>query len=72
MDGLWGLVQVFNRQGDLLYHFGTRGTGAGEFQLPAGLSIDRDDRIYVVDSLNRRIQIYRFYGIGKQNAGGSQ
>jgi hypothetical protein len=26
VDGLWGVVQVFNRQGELLYYFGERGT----------------------------------------------
>ena len=25
VDGLWGMVQVFNRQGQLLYYFGARG-----------------------------------------------
>jgi len=42
-------VQVFDEQGRLLYYFGTRGTHNGEFQLPAGLFIDREDRIFVVD-----------------------
>src|ERR1019366_8907101 len=44
VDGLWGVVQVFNRDGNLLYYFGNRVTGAGEFQLPAGLFIDHNDR----------------------------
>ena len=38
VDALWGVVQVFNRQGELLYYFGSQGTHAGEFQLPAGCS----------------------------------
>lgn len=66
VDGMWGVVQVFDRGGQLLYYFGSRGTGLGEFQLPSGLSIDRNDRIYVVDSYNRRVQVFRYYGAPKQ------
>jgi sugar lactone lactonase YvrE len=65
-DALWGVVQVFNRQGQLLYYFGSKGTHAGEFQLPAGLFIDRDDRLFVVDSYNRRIQVFQY--VGAKNA----
>jgi DNA-binding beta-propeller fold protein YncE len=72
VDGLWGVVQVFDRGGDLLYTFGNRGTGLGEFQLPAGLFIDHDDRIFVVDSFNRRVQIFHYYGVAKSSSGGSQ
>jgi DNA-binding beta-propeller fold protein YncE len=72
VDGLWGVVQVFNREGDLLYYFGNRGTGAGEFQLPAGLFIDHNDRIFVVDSFNRRVQVFHYYGVTKPAKGGSQ
>jgi len=65
VDGLWGVVQVFNRQGELLYYFGKRGTHAGEFQLPTGMFIDHDDRIFVVDSYNRRIQVFHYFGLKK-------
>jgi sugar lactone lactonase YvrE len=72
VDGLWGAIQVFNRQGELLYYFGKRGTAAGQFQLPTGLFIDRNDRIYVADSLNRRVQVYHYWGLPKPGAGGAQ
>ncbi len=62
VDGQWGIVQVFDKEGRLLYYFGGRGTGLGQFQLPAGLQIDHD-RIYVVDSFNRRVEVFRYYGI---------
>ena len=41
------------------------GTGAGEFQLPSGLQIDNQDRIYVVDSFNRRVQVFHYYALAK-------
>jgi len=59
-------VQVFNRQGQLLYYFGSRGTHAGEFQLPSGLYIDHDDRVFVVDSFNRRVQVFHYAGLKAQ------
>ncbi len=65
-DGLWGVVQVFNRQGQLLYYFGSRGNHAGEFQLPAGIFIDHDDRVFVVDSFNRRVQVFQY--VASKNA----
>jgi hypothetical protein len=64
-------VQVFSQQGQLLYYFGGSGTGPEEFQLPAGLFINHDDRIYVVDSYNRRVQILRYIGSRPQAQGGS-
>jgi hypothetical protein len=62
------MVQVFNRQGQLLYHFGN-GTGFGNFRLPSGLFIDRADRVYVVDSYNRRVQIFQYLGLKQQGSG---
>ncbi|HKQ37771.1 MAG TPA: 6-bladed beta-propeller [Verrucomicrobiae bacterium] len=38
--------------------FGSVGTGRGEFNRAEGLGIDAQDRIYVADSCNHRIQIF--------------
>ena len=40
-----------------------------EFQLPTGLFINHDDRIYVVDSYNRRVQVLRYIGQQAQGRG---
>jgi sugar lactone lactonase YvrE len=72
VDSQVGMVQVFNRQGELLYYFGVRGTHAGEFQLPAGLFIDHDDRVYVVDTFNHRIQVFHYAGLKNPAAGGTK
>jgi len=71
VDGLGDMVHVFDREGRLLYYFGGSGTGPEEFQLPAGLFINRDDQIYVVDSFNRRIQVLR-YEAAKQQVQGAR
>ena len=60
-----GIVQVFDRRGRLLYYFGRRGTGFGEFQLPTGLFVDREDHVYVVDSYNHRVQRFLYFDQGK-------
>jgi len=72
VDGLWGVVQVFDREGHLLYFFGGKGAGLGEFQLPAGLFVDHNDRVFVVDSYNRRVQVFRYYGLSKQAGGATR
>jgi DNA-binding beta-propeller fold protein YncE len=68
-EGLWGMVQVFNDAGALLYYFGKKGTALGDFQLPTGLTIDSTDHIFVVDSFNRRVQVFRYQGLGKHAEG---
>jgi len=65
-------VQVFNRQGQLLYYFGSLGTHAGEFQLPAGLYIDHNDQVFVVDSFNRRVQVFHYSAFKQQITGGTR
>jgi sugar lactone lactonase YvrE len=56
----------------LLYYFGAKGTHAGELQLPSGLFIDHDDRVYVVDSFNRRVQVFHYAGLKKPVTGGTR
>ncbi len=41
-----------------LASFGTSGTGPGEFNRPEGLCVDAQDRVYVADSCNHRIQVF--------------
>jgi hypothetical protein len=37
--------------------------------MPAGIYIDRNDYIFVADSYNRRVQIFRFLPAGGPDAG---
>ncbi len=43
---------------DLLQVIGKAGTGPGEFNRAEGLCLDSQDRVYVADSCNHRIQIF--------------
>ncbi len=60
-DAVFDRVQIFDRSGKFLLAFGEHGTGAGGFWMPAGLTI-ANDRIYVADSYNRRVQVFEFVG----------
>jgi DNA-binding beta-propeller fold protein YncE len=66
-------VSVFTRQGKFLYSFGKRGVAhppigekatwrPGDFLYPAGLDVDAIGQVYVVDSGNRRINVYNSEG----------
>ena len=57
--GLTERVQQFTaRGGKLIRVLGRGGTGDGEFNRAEGLGIDLQDRLYVADSCNHRIQIF--------------
>jgi hypothetical protein len=40
--------------------------------LPTGLFIDHDDRVFVVDSFNRRVQVFHYHGLAKPAPGAGQ
>jgi DNA-binding beta-propeller fold protein YncE len=61
VDALFDAVQLFDRDGSYLMVFGARGRDAGQFWLPSGLAID-GNRIYVADSYNQRVQVFRILG----------
>lgn len=64
VDALFDAVQIFDTHGNYLLGFGRHGTREGQFWLPSGLTID-GDRIYVVDSYNQRVQVFRYLGGGE-------
>jgi hypothetical protein len=54
--------QIFDAAGELLFMLGSQGHDAGEFWLPTDIFIAADDSIYVSDSHNQRVQIFRYIG----------
>lgn len=52
-------VSLYDLEGKFLMALGRRGSRAGEFSFPAGIAAHPDGRVAVVDSLNRRVQIFR-------------
>ena len=51
-------VAKYDSHGDWVTSWGERGTGPGQFNLPHAIVIDRNDRVYVGDRSNRRIQVF--------------
>ncbi|MHC5159409.1 MAG: 6-bladed beta-propeller, partial [Planctomycetota bacterium] len=60
VDKQYENVQIFDAEGNILMAFGAEGTGPGDFWLPSGIFISDDDRIYVADSFNKRIQVFDY------------
>lgn len=65
-DGRLHNLTIFDKDGNILLVVGAQHSinsgniGRGGFQIPQGVSIDKNDRIYVADSLNRRVQIFQY------------
>ncbi len=52
-------VLVYNTETGLyVTKFGKRGSQKGEFNFPTNVALDGEGRIYVADTLNRRVQIF--------------
>jgi hypothetical protein len=51
-------VAKYDKDGNWVKSWGTKGTGPGQFNLPHSIAIDRDDNIYVGDRSNHRIQVF--------------
>ena len=59
VDGLQDVVQIFDPDGRFLLAFGQPGHDEGEFWLASGIAIV-NDRIYVADSSNGRVQVFDY------------
>lgn len=51
-------VIKFNRNGEYITHWGKKGTGDGEFNLVHDVCLDSQERVYVADRTNQRVQIF--------------
>ena len=55
-------VVKFSKDGKYLMEWGKPGDGPGEFNLPHGIAIDANGRVYVIDRSNSRIQVFDLNG----------
>jgi len=51
-------VVKFNKDGEFLTKWGSKGNGDGEFDLVHDVALDGQGRLYVADRNNRRVQIF--------------
>lgn len=56
VDAQDGAIKVFSKEGRYLRDIGRQGKGPGEFDFPSSLA-GRDEKIYVADTFNYRVQI---------------
>jgi NHL repeat. len=51
---------VYTAAGDYAYSIGTgnSGNGPGEMNLPSGIAVDHNNKIYVADKMNNRVQVF--------------
>ena len=62
VESVFNNFQIFNEQGQVLTWIGIGGKGGGGvFKSPAGLYVDENDKVFVVDVLNKRVQVYQFF-----------
>ena len=52
-------ISIFNMKGYFMQCFGQKGCGDKEFNRPSGITIDQNRILYVCDSKNNRIEIYK-------------
>lgn len=55
-------VHKFTPDGTLLFSWGEPGTGPGQFRIPHGIWVDKQDRVWIADRENSRIQIFNAKG----------
>ena len=51
-------VAKLDKHGDWIKSWGSRGRKDGQFMLPHGIGVDRENNVYVADRSNRRIQVF--------------
>ena len=67
-DAAFGNFQIFSSAGDLLLFIGTRSEKfeRATYMLPAGIDVDEDGRIYMVDQFYRKVDVFRPFALAEQ------
>ena len=75
LDAKYIKVRVYDKNGKYIRSFGKKGLGPGEFQWPSRMIMKTDEKLAMLDSLNRRFSYYSKEGeclkeinLGKQGA----
>ena len=62
VEGGGAYVSVLTPEGEKIRTFGTKGSGNGQLSSAFGVTVDKDDNIYVADHCNHRIQKFNSEG----------
>ena len=52
------IVMVYTLEGELIHQFGARGSDPGRFIHPWDICVDDNELVYVVDTDNKRVQVF--------------
>lgn len=55
-------VAKFSSTGQFEFQWGEKGTGPGQFDLPHGIGVDGEGRVFVADRSNARVQVFDAQG----------
>lgn len=55
-------IHKFTPEGVLLFSWGEPGTGPGQFRCPHCIKVDKQERVWVADRVNRRVQTFDAQG----------
>jgi sugar lactone lactonase YvrE len=58
VSNLTHYVFGFDKEGKKVFEMGGMGGNNGQFSLPNGLFIDKNDNVYITDTLNIRVQVF--------------
>jgi hypothetical protein len=59
-----GVIQVFESTGEFYAALGDSATGkVKKFRTPMGLFVDRENRLYVVETLANKVSVYQLEGV---------
>ena len=61
-DWIKNCVHLFDIQDNLIKRFGSRGNDNGQFICPCDVAFDDNNKLYVVDSYNHRVQKFDIHG----------
>jgi peptidylamidoglycolate lyase len=55
-------VVKFSSNGEFQFQWGSQGSKQGQFDLPHGIAVDNEGRVYVADRSNARVQVFDLEG----------
>ena len=56
-------IVKFNKHGDFIKAWGEKGTEPGQFDNPHNIIVDEDEKVYVADRNNKRVQVFDAEGV---------
>ena len=51
-------IQAFTLSGTFLYKAGNKGGGSLQFNVPSGVAVSEEGRVFIADNVNNRIQVF--------------